>query len=314
MSVASTPAHWLDQLWPQVCQRVSRPLTEVLVPREAISRLACRVVEGFLEAGDAVTSSFDAARRWMLEHAESLALSWIADERRQRSDADFARDMERALWPHNPSWEDLLQRDVEGALNGRQWPQAVDILKQRATPVLARQSLPAEDGEDVLQETLAELLQARKEPSIIDRLRIFEELPRLFAVMIERRLISWLRKRSALKRSAANPQLSESLNDPDNKLREQLADGGKAQPWEGATFDRIQSACRTVLSDFEWHLVTLLFVEGTHTRLDLASDAWVLEQLGLSMKHSESKRRRALNAVVETALQRLGRALEEADV
>ena len=112
--------------------------------------------------------------------------------------------------------------------------------------------------------------------------------------------------------SAGKPirvRTARNLTDPNSG-----PSGGGGSPWANAGFDRIRKACRKTLTDFEWHLVEVLFVEATHTRGDLAADPWVLEQLGISASDSESKRRRHLNLFIDEALARLGRALQECDL
>jgi hypothetical protein len=304
-----------------VCARVRHPVAGVRLEAEATARVAGAVFGDFLNAHPEPPASLEAAQQWLVGRAAPAALAWVAAERRRTGDPQGHRDLETAAWERNPDFDALRARDAAGVLTSREWDMVEGVLRRRALPVLARLGVRDEDAQDVLMEALGELTQARPDGGgPLDKLGVFEELPRFFATMAERRAISWLRKQSARKRQASNPALGEPLDAPDSAARRTLADPRSAPPqtpsapWEGATFDAIQNACRSALTDFEWHLLTVLFVEGTHTRLDLANDPWVLEQAGLSAGDSESKRRRRLNLFIEEALARLGRALEQADL
>jgi len=275
----------------------------------------------FLDAHRDPPVSLEAAQAWLAERAGPAALAQVAAARAQAGDPDLFRDAASAAWEHNPDFDALRRRDDEGVLTSPDWSMAEPVLRRRALPVLRRMGVKDEDAEDVVMEALGELTQARPDGGgPLDKMWVFEELPRFFATMAERRGISFLRKQSAQKRQPSHPANADPLDAPDSAVRRTLADPRSGRPdepkapWENATFDAIHAACRTVLSDFEWFLLTALFVEDTHTRLDLASDPWVLEQLDIPTTASESKRRRRLNLFIEEALIRLGRALEKADL
>ena len=316
-----TPAGWLEVLWPAVCARVQRPVAGVRLDAAGTARVAASVLSGFLDAHAEPPAGVEAAQQWLAGRAAPAALAWVAAERRRTGDPELHRDAEALSWERNPDFDALRARGPGGALTSRDWALAEPVLRRRALPVLARMGVKDEDAEDVIMEALGELTQARTDGGgPLEKMQIFEELPRFFATMAERRAISWLRKQSARKRQASHPALAEPMDAPDSAARRTLADPRSGRPhdphapWESATFDAIHRACRTALTDFEWHLLTALFVEGTHTRLDLANDPWVLEQAGLDPAASESKRRRRLNLYIEEALARLGRALEHADL
>jgi hypothetical protein len=315
------PAAWLEALWPAVCARVQRPVAGVLLDRAGTGRVAAGVMGAFLDAHAEPPASVEAAHEWLAGRAASAALAWVAGERRRAGDPGLYRDAEALAWERNPDFDALRVRGPDGVLTSRDWVVAEPVLRRRAVPVLARLGVKDEDAEDVIMEALGELTQARVDGGgPLEKMQVFEELPRFFAIMAERRAISWLRKQSARKRQASHPARAEPMDAPDSAARRTLADprSGSAvdapAPWESASFDAIHRACGPALTDFQWHLLSALFVEGTHTRLDLANDPWVLEQAGLDPAASESKRRRRLNLYIEDALGRLGRALEDADL
>lgn len=316
MNLVSPPRLWLQELWSELCAIVARPLPGLLLPTRGIAEVARALLDEALDEPRLQDATELELKRYLRAESGPSALGWLAAARRQSDDHDLGRDPARCYWEHNPNFDALRQRDGAGALTSREWDRAVPILRQRALPILRGYQLNDEDGDDVLMQSLAELLQARSEPAPMDGMRVFEELPRLFANMIDRRVISWLRKRSARKRQASNPDLTDSINDPDSTLGDRLTDGAtlpSRDPVQHVQFHKIRQTCGAALSHFEWHLIEALFVEATHTRLELASDSWVLEQVNIGPDASESKRRRALNAIIEDALKRLGLALQEAD-
>lgn len=310
---------WIQSLWTTVCQRVQRPVAGVRLVTADVERLARELLQEFFQAFPEGPDSQETAQHWLAERAPVRALTWLAAERRRTGNWDAGRDPDATWWERNPDFDELRRRSPEGALESRAWQEVGELLRRRARPVLARIGVAEDDIEDVIMETLAELTQARQDNSgPLEKMTVFEELPRFFATMVERRGISWLRKQSARKRQASNPALSEPLDAPESPilrtLADPLSDAKHRQPWENATFDRIYASCRDALNDFEWYLITALFVESTHTRLELAEDPWVLEQLGVKREDSESKRRRRLNLFIEEALAKLGRRLEICDL
>lgn len=310
---------WIDELWPLVCQRAMRPLGGVLLDKSASGAIAAEVFSDFLEEFPQRPGAWESVLHWLTSRVRPLALASVAEERRRRGDWQVFRDPQKAVWEKNPDFDALRTRSQDGALLSREWDRVAPILWKGSQPVYMRLGIGEEDARDIQNETLAELTRANKTGGALEKLLVFEELPKFFATMIERRTISWLRKASAQKRRPVNPAYSERLDDPDSATARQLTDprngsAGGGSPWANAGFDRIRKACGKALTDFEWHLIEMLFVEASHTRGDLAADAWVLEQLGIPASASESKRRRHLNLIIDESLARLGRALQECDL
>ena len=308
---------WLTELWPAVCARARRPVAGVRLAAAEAGAVAEEAFGEFMDTFPRRPESPEKVLHWMAARVAPAALERVAERRRASGDHERDRDPERVAWEKNPDFGDLRRRGADGALISRGWAAVEPVLWQRVKPVLARAGVPEDDARDVFMETLAELLRAKtagQEPGPLDRMRVFEELPRFFAMMAERRAISWLRKQSAQKRQPMHPRFTVRLDDPDNALARTLADPRGGGGVETAGFDRIREACGPALTPFEWHLLEALFVEGTHTRLELTEDEWVLERLGLSRGASESKRRRRLNLFLGEALSKLGRKLESCDL
>ncbi len=315
----SEVSHWIAKLWPAVCARARVPVAGVRLDRHQAGAVAEAVFDQFLESFPRAPGSWETVQHWLTSRVAPLALREIAELRQSTGDWQAGRDPERFLWERNPNFPALCRRAADGSLGSREWSLVEPILWHRAVPLLKRVGVGDEDARDVFMETLAELTAARTTEGPLEQMLIFEELPRFFAVMVERRGISWLRKMSAKKRTPMHPGLTERLDAPDNAMARSLADPASLppptdQPWANVGFDRIHRACRTALSDFEWHLVEALFVEGSHTRLSLAEDPWVMEHLGITGRASESKRRRRLNLFVEEALSKLGARLRVCDL
>ncbi|HEX2748951.1 MAG TPA: hypothetical protein VHM91_13180 [Verrucomicrobiales bacterium] len=309
---------WIDELWPLVCSRAMRPLAGVLLSRQAAAVVAEEVFSEFLTRFPRQPGSWETVHHWLISRVRPLALSTAAEERRRLGDWQAFRDPHKTSWGQNPDFDALRHRSIEGALLSREWDIAAAILERAAQPPLLRLGIAEEDARDIQMETMAELTRASKTAGTLEKLHVFEELPKLFATMIERRAISWLRKVSAQKRRPVHPAFTDRLDDPDNPAARHLADprtnSSGEPPWVNAGFDRIRTACRDALTGFEWHLVEVLFVEASHSRQDLVEDPWILEQLGVSPAASESKRRRRLNLFIDEALARLGRTLETCDL
>lgn len=315
---ASDCRQWIDELWPLVCSRAMRPLGGILLDQQTAARVAEEVFSDFLTQFPQRPGSWESVHHWLTSRVRPLALATVEEERRSRGDWQAFRDRQRSAWDRNPDFDALRRRSADGALLSREWDGVATFLWKAAQPPLLRLGISEEDARDIQMETLTELTRASKSAGTLEKLHVFEELPKLFATMIERRAISWLRKCSAQKRRPVNPAFTERLDDPDNPIGHRLADprtdsGGEA-PWANAGFDRIRTACRGALTDFEWHLVEVLFVEATHSRQDLVDDPWILEQLGVPLNSSESKRRRRLNLFIDEALARLGRKLSDCDL
>jgi hypothetical protein len=309
---------WIDELWPLVCARAMRPLGGILLNREMTAEVAEEVFSDFLAQFPQRPGSWESVQHWLTSRVRPLALSTVAEERRRMGDWQAFRDPQKAAWAQNPDFDALRRRSPEGALLSREWDAVAPILMKAAQPPLLRLGIGEEDARDLEMETLTELTRAAKAAGTLEKLHVFEELPKLFATMIERRAISWLRKFTAQKRRPVHPSFTERLDDPDNATGRNLADPRTVStaeaPWENAGFDRIRRTCRRALTDFEWHLVEVLFVDASHSRQHLVDDPWVLEQLGVPPASSESKRRRRLNLFIDEALARLGKALGECDL
>jgi len=306
-------AGWLDVLWEAVCVRAARPIPGILVDESGIQQIATSTFEEFLASGGEPEASLQSMLSVLTQPVQALALQHVAALRTSKDNADLLRDQEKAKWSHNPKMPHLIARGAEGELTDPGWALAEPVLWQRASGVYRRLRINESDARDVYSETIADFLKARPEPDDcpMREMLVFEELPRLFAVVAERRAISWVRKQTTLKMQPNKTGLS--FDDVDLALPEPRSLEEK-DPLANASFDQIRVSCTDAIDEFEWHILEALFVEGSSTRDELVLEDWVLRQMEVDPGASRSTKLRRLNAVVADSLARLGRALEDADL
>lgn len=311
--MTSPIAGWLEILWEAVCVRAARPVPGILLDQQGTLEVATATFQEFLESGGVPAPNLQAMLTVLTGPVQGRALQFVANQRDKSGDPDLLRDSAKAKWPQNPHFPALITRRDDGVLADPGWSIAEPVLWQRAAPIYRRLRINENDARDVYSETVADFLKARPEPDDcpMRKMLVFEELPRLFAVVAERRAISWVRKQTTLKMQPNQGGLS--FDDPDlGPLETRTLDND--DPLAHATFDHIRQSCRDSLDEFEWHLIETLFVEGSQTRDELVLEDWTLQQLKIEPSASRSTKLRRLNGVIADSLARLGRALEEADL
>ena len=311
--MTSPIAGWLEILWEAVCVRAARPVPGILLDGNGTLDVAKTTFQEFLDSGGDPAPNLQAMLTVLTSPVQGRSLRYVADQRKEQKDSDLARDTPKAKWSKNPAFPKLIARRDDGQLSDPDWSIAEPILWQRASPIYRRLRINDNDARDVYAETVADFLKARPDPDDcpMRKMAVFEELPRLFSVVAERRAISWVRKQTTLKMQPNQGGLS--FDDPDlGPLETRTLDND--DPLANATFDQIRSGCAETLNEFEWHLVEILFVEGSKTRDELVLEDWTLQQLNIAPSASRSTRLRRLNTVIADSLARLGRALDEADL
>ena len=311
--ISAPIAGWLDVLWEAVCLRAVRPVTGVLLDQKGIAEVAQDTFAEFLESGGPPEATLQAMLTVLAQPAQGQALKHVAKRRTSDGDTDLLRDPEKKFWEKNPVMPALIERGGQGELRSNEWGIAEPVLWQRASPIYRKLRINETDARDVYAETMADFLKARPDLAScpFSEMLVFEELPRLFGVVAERRAISWVRKQTTLKMQPNQTGLS--LDDPDVGLTEpQTLEND--DPLESATFSQMRGRCGEALDDFEWHIVEALFVEGDKTRDELVMEDWILLQMEVDPAASRSTKLRRLNGVIADALARLGRALKETDL
>ena len=311
--MTSPIAGWLDILWEAVCVRAARPLPGLLLDSDGTLNVATSIFHGFLKNGGKPEATLQAMLTVLTGPVQGRALAYVAGERQRSGNPDLLRDPAKARWEKNPRFPELITREKGGQLTDPGWAIAEPILWSRAAPVYRRLRINETDAADVYAETVADFLKARPDPRdcpMRDML-VFEEIPRLFGVIAQRRAISWVRKQTTLKMQPNRTRLSFDDIDlalPEPRILEEN------DPLANATFDQIRSSCRDTLDEFHWHLIEVLFVEGSKTRDELVLDDWTLRQLEVDPAASRSTKLRRLNSQIADSLSRLGRALQETDL
>lgn len=311
--MTSPIAGWLEILWEAVCVRAARPVPGILLDQAGTVEVANATFREFLDSGGDPAPNLQAMLTVLTRPVQGRALQFVASKRKESGDPNLLRDSQKTKWSTNPKFPALITRRDDGVLGDSGWSLAEPVLWQRAAPIYRRLRINEVDARDVYSETVADFLKARPDPDDcpMRKMLVFEELPRLFAVVAERRAISWVRKQTTLKMQPNQGGLS--FDDPDlGPLETRTLDN--ADPLAHATFDQIRESCRNSLDEFEWHLIETLFVEGSMTRDELVLEDWTLQQLEIEASASRSTKLRRLNALIADSLARLGRALEEADL
>ncbi len=309
-----TITSWLDPLWDAVCDRIAQPLSGVSLDEHHTLPLATQTFHQFLENNTNRQPDFNTLLSVLTYPAKNNALQYIADQRKKESNPDLFRDFSKTKWEKNPNLRPLITRGVEGELNDPNWSFVEPILWNRAAPIYHRLRINPNDARDVYSETIANFLQPRQEPQKCPfrKIQIFEELPILFAVVAERRAISWIRKETSLKMAPNRKTIS--FDDPDiGPLESRIVDQNP-DPLSNTSFERIRQSCSETLNDFQWHLLETIFVSCTKTREQLVTEPWVLQRLNLKKTTSRTTKLRHLNKLLSQSLTKLGHALETADL
>jgi hypothetical protein len=311
--MTSPIAAWLEILWEAVCVRAARPVPGILLDQNGTLKVATATFQEFLDSGGDPAPNLQAMLTVLTRPVQGRALRYVADHRITSRDPNLLRDPAKAKWATNPAFPALITRRDDGVLSDSGWSTAEPVLWQRASPIYRRIRINEVDARDVYAETVGDFLKARPDPDDcpMRKMLVFEELPRLFAVVAERRAISWVRKQTTLKMQPNQGGLS--FDDPDLGPLETRTLSND-DPLANATFDQIRQSCANSLDDFEWHLIEILFVEGSKTRDKLVLDDWTLSQLKIDPSASRSTKLRRLNTIIADSLARLGRALGEADL
>ena len=310
-------ATWLDVLWAAVCTRAAQPIKGLLLPPDRVSEIATRIFEDFLSEGGEPAPSLNNMLAVLTSPVRNETLKAVAADRASQKNPDLYRDPDFSFWTHNPNLNQLRIRDSSGALKSSEWSRAEPILWNRVGPIYNKLKINQNDARDVYAETIGQFLKAEpnSEKCPMRQMHVFEELPRLFAVVAERRAISWLRKVTTLKNQPNTSGIS--LDDPDLGLVDQLKEPRSLatdSPFANTSFDEIRAACEPALTPARWQLLEMLFIDGTTTREQLVKDPTLLEELGLPFKGSRSTLIRRVNEAISKSLSDLGTALSRTDV
>lgn len=301
----------LELVWPHVWRKTHRPIAGILLEAEECTKRAAIVLQDqfdFLSSCERL----DVAIPRLQQIASKLTTAWLRGHRDQSKDQDHGRDRELTRWAKNPWFTKLRQRSADGSFESKEWDSAEPILWQRSILIWKKLNIREDDARDVYMETLTDFLKPRDEGCPLAAMELFEELPRLFSTVAERRGISWIRKQTALKNRPNHRAHAVSIDDEDTGVARSLTQDQK-RDWGQLSFEEIRAACGEVLSEVEWYLLDAVYVKQSHTRNQLVDDPEMQEWLGIDASASLSTRQRQLNVLLADALARLGHAMRDTD-
>lgn len=306
MSPAFHPSQ-LKRCWEACWHRARRPVEGVLVSEDQASRIAEQAIRNVsLDYEQFPTESEFTARA--LEEAAAATRQVVAQQRRNDSNPQIHHDPEDRRYEQNLDLDRLKRRNPEQGFCDREWNRLPDLLRPLAFAALNRKGIRGPDAEEVFNDTLAELASERRESKHAPILAptVFEELIPLHAQIVKFRAIDWYRRRGALKNQPNTGSSFEALtDDPDHAMQ---FEDHHSNP-ETTTFERIYKDCHELLEANEWELIFTLFVSQSSTIQDLIQDEDFCARYELRAKASASTKRRMINKVVETALEKIRKSL-----
>ncbi|MEM1083444.1 MAG: hypothetical protein AAGI48_04935 [Verrucomicrobiota bacterium] len=299
---------FLESCWRASWHRARRPVEGILVDRELAAGIAERVLRNMaVDAdGDLDSSRFLAAT---LRETASHSKLTVAQERRKDSDPERHHDPEDQRYARNLDLDELQQQHPERGFDRPEWNHMPEVMKPLAFAQLAKKDIKGPDAEDLFLEVLTELARERgsdhKAP--ITDLTVFEEIVPMQTRMLQHRSIDLHRRRSSQKNQTnTGPSFDALSDDPDRPM--QFADPS-SEEGAGLKFEQIYSQCQEALEPDEWQLVFTLYVAQSATVQDLVDDQDFTASLALKPGASASTVRRAINAKIETALEKLRKCL-----
>mgnify|MGYP007022320991 CR=1 FL=1 len=299
---------FLESCWRSCWHRARRPVEGVLIDRDMATQVAERALRNLAieTAGPPESSRFLAAA---LRETKEHGTREVAGERTRTDDPQRFRDPADTRYAENLNLDELQHQHPRRGFDRPEWNRMPEVLKPLAFAQLSKKDIQGPDAEDLFLEVLTELARERSSDNKapITDLTVFEEIVPMQTRMLQFRSIDWHRRRSAQKNQTnTGPSFDALSNDPDRPM--QFAD---PESDHGATprFEQIYAQCEEALSPEEWQLVFTLYVGQTATVQDLVGDDPYCRSLGLKPGASPSTRRRAINAKLEGALEKLKECL-----
>lgn len=297
----------LQRCWTACWHRARRPVEGVLVSDEQAETVAERAIRNISLDYDEFPSEAEFTAR-ALDEASSIVRQLVAIERKKHADPQLFHDPADRRYERNLDLEKLQRRSPEKGFFDSEWNQLPPILRPLALATLTRKGIKGADAEDVFSDTLVELVRERegsRHAPILDP-TVFEELIPLHARIVGFRAIDWFRRRGALKNQPNTGESIDALSDnPDHATQ---FEDRSADP-QNNTFERIYKECAEALSQAEWELIFMLYVNQSDTIQDLIGDDAFCGKLGIKSGVSGSTRRRVLSEIVEAALKKIRESL-----
>lgn len=304
---------WHD-LWSLTVRWAAQPVPGVLLSESARASIAEATLAKFMDRFPQLPSRADAVE-FLQQEARLDALNITASTRQE--------SREPLVW-REPKWEPggpgLLVPDLDAsdpAVKNRAWQALIDSVRTLVSSVIRRQGVGEADVEDVFFQSINELNHIRpaKQSRLLDETAVFEQLPRLLAVVARNQAVGVMRSQSTRKNQPNDPKQTSSLSDPDSP-GQRVADPRAAlwcdDPFSLLTFDQIHRHCRDALTEIQWHIIIGLFIDERQV-IDLCHD----DELGRLMNfagRSDATRRRHIGEQLQTALDELATCLKTRDL
>ena len=286
------------------CAASIRPLFTTLPDAEAqaivedvFDRLLSRFQEMPTEAeftSEAIETSIDAARHQ------------VSSGRTKAGDPQLYHNSDDRRYDANLDLDQLQKRSAEDAFTSREWNGLDPLLRPLTFHLLQRKGITGADAEDVYNETFAELARLRAS----DQRAPIESI-QLFSKMIQFRAIDWMRRRGANKNQPNTQSSIEELTEREDHAMQFEEEG--SSPYSMAdelSFDEIYRQCEEALTTFERELVFSIHVAQSDTMGEILEKPHILNELGLKLRDSTSKKRRILNEQLKAALKKLAICLQ----
>lgn len=301
---------WED-LWNAMLERLQRPVTGVLLDRDAAKRIGEPLLLQQIRLRDDDATAAETSASILGEAAET-SKSHVAEERKLSRDQERHRDPDDTRYDKNLDLPALQQRKHDGRFDHPEWSRLDRFLRPFGFQLLRRKGLGDEDGEEVFNDTFASLAlsKADHKPAPIEELIVFEEIIPNFCRRIGFRAIDSVRKKTSLKARPEHLQSLEAMETEDGgavQLADPAAkDRDRPDTWR---FEEIYQQCREDLSAIEWGLIFDLYVAQHYTVKDLIADREKLALLGIDTNQSPATLRRRVEDIINPALERLADAL-----
>lgn len=298
----------LQRCWESCWQRARRPVEGVILSEEQAAIFAEQSIRNLSIDFEEFPGEAEFSAKALLETV-SATLQSVAVERRESSDHQLHHDPEDTRYERNLDLDRLQRHDPGKGFHDREWNGLPTILKPLALGTLNRKGIKGPDAEDVFVETLAELVRERESSgqAPIQDPTVFEEIIPLHMRIVGYRAIDYYRRKGSLKNQPnSGSSLEELTESPDHTMQ---FEDRSADP-DTPTFEKIYKECEEALSEKEWELIFILYVNQSATIQDLIGDDDFCDKMGIKPGVSGSTRRRVLSEIVEEALEKIRETMQ----
>lgn len=301
-----------ERTWRAAFRRARTPTEGVLLPDAEAQAIVEDIFDRLLTRFEKMPTEAEFTSE-AIETSIETSRHQVASQRTEKNDHNLHHNPEDRRYDKNLNLDRLQKRSADDSFADREWNGLDPLLRPLSFHLLQRKGITGHDGEDVFNETFAELprLRASDKKAPIESISLFEEIVPLFSKMIGFRAIDWMRRRGAQKNQPNTQSSIEELTEREDHAMQFEEEG--SNPYSSAdelSFDEIYRQCEDALSTFEWELVFTIHVSQSATMGEILEKDHILKELGLKSGDSTSKKRRILNEQLEAALKKLANCLQ----